>query len=189
MKKLAVVSGLLVLSACLGQHSRTALDEIEAEVSDIPVVEAFVEYGGPQEKWAGPAPFILHIDAREGAPAQVAMTPNVFQEVDFAPVIRGGGRMPASTADLTAERVRERLGAFRDELANEATPFSGCMSPLRIRLVAGNGALVERQGCRDTHGWAKSASQLVADFMAAAAQAQADRDAALSAEQAQAAGN
>ena len=95
----------------------------------------------------------------------------------------------ASIADLTSERARERLAAFRDELSDEPEPFAGCMSPLRIRLVAANGALVERQGCRGTKGWAKAASQLVADFMAAAAQAQADRDAALSADQAEAAGN
>ena len=181
---LSIAGSMAGLGGCLGQYNPTAYDDVSKQVGGAPVVEAFIEYGGPQEKWAGPAPFILHIDAREAAPAQVAMTPNVFQEVDFAPVIRGGGRMPASTADLSAEGVRERLGAFRETLNEDPGPFQGCMSPLRVRLVSSSGAIVERQGCRGTQGWAKSASQLVADFMAAAAQAQADRDAALSAEQA-----
>lgn len=180
--------GLLVFSSCVGQQSRTALDEMAYQMM-LPIVEAYIEYGGPQEKWAGPETFLLHIDARESTPAQLSMTPLAFQEADYAPVIRGGGRMPASMPVLSAENVRERLASFLKDFDHEPEPFHGCLTPLRVRLVSASGSVFERQGCRGTKGWAKSASKLVADFMASAAQAQADRDAALAAEQAQAAGN
>lgn len=169
------------MSACMGQQGHSTLDEVERSVEGA-WVEAFVEYGGPQEQWAGPAHFILHVNAKDASPkqlAQISMTPSAFQEADYSSVILGAGRMPASTADLHGPRVRERIAALAAELDKQPDAFQGCLNPVRVRIVSASGKLFEKQGCRGNRGWVKAASRFVADFMSAAAQAQADREAAL----------
>ena len=45
-------------------------------------------------------------------------------------------------------------------------PFSGCLNPVRVRLVRQDGALTEKQGCRG-FGWTRTASEKVNTFLSA----------------------
>src|SRR4051812_35692781 len=100
-----LVAGLcLTLAAsCVGMHGQSTLDAIQGSITENkPVVEAYFEYPGPQERWAGPSSVAIHITARDGAEPTISISPNVFQNeaaVDLQPGKKSG---------LTTQVVRER---------------------------------------------------------------------------------
>src|SRR4051812_12834748 len=47
-----------------------------------PFVEGYVEYPGPQSKWAGPASFIVHVEAKEGDRARIEIGANQIEPSD-----------------------------------------------------------------------------------------------------------
>ena len=46
-----------------------------------------------------------------------------------------------------------------ESISTDKTPFFGCLSPVRARLIRSDGSLVEKFGCRSFQGWASVASQ------------------------------
>lgn len=166
MKTITLAACVLVLGAsgCLSMQSQTSLDN--AATSTQPYVEGYVEYPGPPAKWAGPTSFILHVVAKDAGPAQISVAPALF-----TPPGRDGttmGRLPASIKGLSGEAAREQLGHLATSLQGASTNFRGCLSPVRVRLVRADGALLEKQGCRSQSGWGRAASDTVNQFITAA---------------------
>src|SRR4051812_39397522 len=98
-----LIAGLLLTLAasCVGMHGQSTLDAIQGSIAEAkPIVEAYIEYPGPQERWAGPATVAIHVIARDGAEPTIVVSPDLFQSEGAAPVRKNG---------LTTQVVRERL--------------------------------------------------------------------------------
>ncbi len=155
-----------LMSGCLGPQSQMSLDEIQNSVSSQPYVEAYIEYGSPQEKWSGPTAFMLHINAKETGTAQLTLTPQIVgQAKPEATLIL---RTPASVeqSGMSANIARDHLSELATALQGPEHAFSGCLNPIRVRLIRQDGALTEKQGCRG-YGWSRSASEKVDAFTTA----------------------
>ena len=153
-------------SGCMSMQGQGTMDAIQSSLPNAPVVEAFIEYPGPAERWAGPRSFLLHISARDGQSAVIEVMPKTFEqtepEVKDRKVASSGGD---ARTGITADLARDYLGQF-SQVVNETQPeFSGCLYPIRVRLVRANGALVEKQGCRGYGRLASGASDFVNFFM------------------------
>jgi hypothetical protein len=189
---LPVVSALS-LSACVSSMQNSpALDALKSAAdgssgSSSPFVEATVEYPGPSGRWAGPASFLLSLNAREAGDARIQILPQLWGPEAVPPAVRpaGGGlahgngdgvgsRVPASqTLGIPAEFVRERIAhlfsALQADTAKSAG-VGGCLYPVRIRLVRADGGLVERQGCRGLGAWTGAVSAFTSEFLTAITQ-------------------
>jgi hypothetical protein len=168
---LILLTGLLLTFAasCVGMHGQSTLDAIQGSIAENkPIVEAFVEYPGPQERWAGPSSLVVHITARDGVEPTVTLTPGVFQAEsgvsDFSTPVRKSG--------LTTQVVRERLALVATALTQAGLSTDekqgGCLSPVRARLIKSDGSIIEKRGCRSQTGWAFQASDAATDLIAAA---------------------
>ncbi|MCM2324577.1 MAG: hypothetical protein NDJ90_15060 [Oligoflexia bacterium] len=168
-----VLSLGLGLSGCMSMQSESALDDALQSLKGSSnktnaFVEAFFEYTGPADKWAGPSTFLMHVVAKDQGPAQVTVVPPLFGD----PFSKEDGpvnttRAPASAKPLTGELAREQLTQLAGIVeGSEDLPFRGCLSPVRVRLVRVDGALVEKQGCRTYRGWPKAVSEAVSQFVA-----------------------
>ncbi|MEK6580270.1 MAG: hypothetical protein AABZ55_13680 [Bdellovibrionota bacterium] len=152
----------VVLSGCMSMQSQTTLEAIQVAGGNQPYVEAYIEYPGPNAKWAGPASFILHITAKDTAAAQVAMTPNWL-----FPMSNPKDRALASERTISGEVAREHMARLVTAIQAGDTEFSGCLYPIRVRLIRADGAIVEKHGCRGPVGWAKASSEVVDQFITA----------------------
>ncbi|OFZ55689.1 MAG: hypothetical protein A2428_13410 [Bdellovibrionales bacterium RIFOXYC1_FULL_54_43] len=184
-----LVVGICTTSiSCMSARNHPALDAAQNALKIAPCVEAYIEYPGPQEKWAGPAGFILHVVAREGTAVQVTATPAWFNtpikgmgEIDAPTTL---GRAPASAiamlkpleriapppapAGLSIETARGQLQLLSEAIQSETEhKFSGCLNPVRARLIRADGSLIEKTGCRSDLGWPRVASESVHYFMTA----------------------
>jgi hypothetical protein len=146
-------------------------------------VEAFVEYAAPAEKWHGPEPLMAQFSARDPEKSfSLVSTPEWRSEGAPAPTaVHGEGRAPAqhSPSDIAAaalegegsvrkiwksDELRTRLAAFAEAISDPNAPLaSGCLYPVRVRLLKADGSVLEKAGCRTSKGWPKLASALVAD--------------------------
>lgn len=152
----ALAMGFAVgLSGCFST-TETKTQAVTEKVSTAPVVEAYVEYAGPSEKWAGPGSMILHVVAKgEMKDAEIRVTPKVESE----------GRKIASTQAMTAELARHRLAELAEAAVNMDQKTEGCLSPVRIKFIRQDGAAFEKMGCRSQQGWPGVASQVTADLI------------------------
>lgn len=132
-------------------------------MNDPAVVEAYLEYVGPPEKWAGPKPFSIHVDASREGPIQIKLT-SAFE----APELRSwssrtGGEFHVPGVTETRALLAElaRLSAQKGET------FQACVNPVRVRLIRADQSVVERLGCRGQGDWAAQVSQLTSLFMEA----------------------
>ena len=193
LKSLVAVSAALWLSGtgCLSMQSQTSLDTANAaKGGNQPYVEAYIEYPGPQAKWAGPASYILHVNAKDTGPAQITATPALLSNVPGAAGPRhpngatAGERNPAASSaslvlsgpfagahgappvahPMSSEEARSQLSHLATALQGAQAPFRGCLSPVRVRLVRTDGGLLERQGCRSELGWSRTVSEAVSSF-------------------------
>jgi hypothetical protein len=186
--RLILTSSLIVAASgwgCLSMQSQTSIDNVAATTaaSNQPYVEGYVEYAGPQSKWAGPASFILHVSAKEAGDAQITTTPALLtsgsnsnpgaeptltQRVPAASSLSQAGGVPVFKK-LTSTEAREQLARLATALqGGTQAPFRGCMSPVRVRLVRADGGIFERQGCRSELGWSRAVSESVSQFIDAA---------------------
>lgn len=166
-QSLALAFIVTAFSGCLGSRSQASLDEISDSLgTSSPYVEAFIEYGAPQSKWVGPTAFLLHIDAKDNTATSIAVTPAMFEKVK--PSATMGERVPASVsqAGMTTNVARDHLTELAKNMEEGGTPYSGCLNPIRVRLIRQDGTLTEKQGCRG-FGWARSASEKVNIFLGA----------------------
>jgi hypothetical protein len=183
---LAVVAGGVVaaaLGSCVGMHGQSTLDAIQGSIEEKkPFVEAWIEYSGPQERWAGPSSLIVHVTAKDGGAPMVALVPDRFTPeagvADFssqaASLPAGPGRAPGSESQaiLSTTAIRDRLAVLGTALSQPTSAgaadegASGCLSPIHARLVRSDGSIVEKRGCRSGAGWAFQASAAAADLVA-----------------------
>jgi hypothetical protein len=163
------IAGLLITATgCVGSQPQSAMDAMEAGMA---FVEGYIEFGGPDARWAGPESIILHVDARDGVDAKLDLTPTIFK--------RGGKKGGASTARralasagnavaIPSEAVRGMLADLAATLDSPDRAFRGCLSPVRVRLIRSDGAVVERQGCRTQIAWTRTASRIFSDLLSLA---------------------
>lgn len=185
----SLAAGMACIAAggwgCLSMQSQSTLDGASATnntQSSQPYVEAYVEYPGPQQKWAGPSSFTLHVAAKDDGAAIITMTPEML--TGDAPEQTGPSvtqRVPAASglsntiaahpqiraANMTGIQAREHLAHLVVALQGTQAPFRGCMSPVRVRMVRADGAILERQGCRSELGWSRAVSEMVSTFIEA----------------------
>lgn len=179
-------------SGCLSMQSQSSLDgEVTTlNTSTQPYVEAYVEYAGPQARWAGPGSFILHVTAKDSGAAQITTTPVLLTDEspgdtkahDAAP--RVSRRTPAASSlgvagespsqdllpaihRMSSEEARAKLAHLVNALQGAQALFHGCMSPVRVHLVRADGGILERQGCRSELGWSRAVSETVSSFIEA----------------------
>jgi hypothetical protein len=148
----------IVFSGCMSGQNHPVLEEAlnQATKGQAPLVEAFIEYGGPDEKWIGPTPFLLRVEAKGVAEAKIEVTNKAFK----VPI-------PLKPVRLSTELTRDELLEFSLALENQVH-VEGCLYPIRIRLVRASGVVVEKQGCRGQKEFSKHVSKRVNDWMNAA---------------------
>lgn len=152
-------------SGCLSMQSQSTIDNIQQSATkSLPYVEAYVEYRGPAEKWAGPTTFLLHVVAKDAGVARISITPALFNSriKDDAPTTAGRG---LASRGMPGETARDHMARLASAVQGGDEPFRGCLSPVRVRLVRADGALVEKSGCRSETGWPRAASEAVNSFI------------------------
>ena len=155
MKKFTVKNATLaclatsVLSGCLGSEQATVKPASQEKVKNSPVVEAYIEYPGPDQRWVGPRDFMIHVDAlhesKKHGNSEIVITKGDH-------IVRTG---PA--IDKTREMLKDLEGTI--ESSATLAPI-GCLSPVRIRLVRGDGTVTQKQSCRGQPGWPFLVSQM-----------------------------
>lgn len=165
-----------VMAGCLGAQQQSTLDNMGAAVTGgksqaVPVVEAYFEFAAPHEKWAGPAALNLHLVAREGDFAKLKWTSRTLQPTLSA--LPGQVLNPHANFRVPLGVAREALAQLEKGIKEGNEPFFGCTSPVSLKLIKANGAIVEKQGCRSDRGWPKLASQLTSDWLKITAQGSA----------------
>ena len=188
----AVSAALLVATSCSSiQDELQGRSPASVAVTSESFVEAFIEYAGPAERWAGPDPLMVQFSAREGdQPFSLVSQPVWKSPVGIQ---AGAGRAPASHGGMehgnsvgtnghdpvaqqvtegegshrknwSAEDLRMRLAQLADSVQESKIEYpGGCLYPVRIRLLRADGGVIEKSGCRSSRGWVKDASALVAD--------------------------
>ncbi|OFZ54776.1 MAG: hypothetical protein A2428_17270 [Bdellovibrionales bacterium RIFOXYC1_FULL_54_43] len=171
---------LFALIGCSGKNTITSSATQAVPLS--PFVEAYLEYVGPPQRWAGPNSVIVHIFARDSDTAEIKVIPNFlrpnFLRPNYASALHEN-RIPASSSSgpllgnkMTRVMAREELVRLASAMSGPEQPFFGCLNPIRARLVRADGSVLERHGCRDTAGWPVTLSQLVSRSIAATQVAQ-----------------
>lgn len=192
--KIIAGTGVVLLATgwgCLSMQSQSTLDgPSSTSSSSQSYVEAYVEYPGPQFKWAGPASYILHVTAKDAGLAQITMTPELKQAEksrveSHDEEVTSSTRAPAAAApmdtsapasvppptsvpsfrNMTSDEARAQLAYMANALQGAQAPFRGCMSPVRVRMVRANGSILEKQGCRSEQGWSRAVSETVSAFV------------------------
>jgi hypothetical protein len=148
---LTILVSALTLSGCFGSSGSTTGDGAVTDNGDKPFVEGLIEYPGPHEKWAGPQTFVVHLNATQGALAQITVTPSITNG--------------SVVQTLSVDAARESLAKLNTALQAKESPFHGCLSPVRVKLIRSDGVLVERQGCRGQPGWPRVASEIANNWM------------------------
>jgi hypothetical protein len=166
----------LAAGACSSMNSQQGtLQAVQDSVSGAPgsgaaaqpYVEAFVEVSGPHARWSGPATLSVHVVAREPGQAKITLTPELFASSP-APTVRKqpDARAPASVQTIPSDTARQQLAQLATSLLGGDEPFSGCVMPVRVRLVRQDGAVLDKQGCRSQTGWTRAAGELAATWIA-----------------------
>lgn len=175
-------------SGCGGIQNHPAIEALQGnpKIDSQAFVEAYIEYPGPQEKWAGPTSFILHIHAGGPGDAQISVTPSWFAgKIKKArPAELAQDRKPASlmseltqvrpvqtaaedapkgiSSDVARDRLRYLANAIESGVEE---PFRGCLAPVRMRIIRADGNIIEKTGCRSEKGWSRAASDAIEFFM------------------------
>jgi len=112
-----------------------------AEQSPSFIVEGYLEFPGPNERWAGPQSVVIHLSTLDPQ-----------------------GLHPRKT-QLTIEEVREDLSRLKGALEEPKEFEAGCLFPLRVRLIQADGILFEKQACRGQKGWPRIASEIASEVI------------------------
>src|SRR5689334_6184663 len=106
-REVAILLGLLIcIQGCFNSSSDIVNTQSEAD-KGVPVyTEAYIEYTGPNQKWAGPQTFVTHVIARgTGNTQMVSFSPALFKVHSLDQKQNGEG----STSKITVETLREEL--------------------------------------------------------------------------------
>jgi hypothetical protein len=141
----AVAITVIAFGGCSGAHKTRA----SGDAASKPVVEAFLEYVGPPQKWAGPSSFVVHVTARDLKKTEVAIFP-----AQFAQPLNRAVASTASTgqAAVEPEGIRDQLAELAGSLSKDSSWY-GCLYPVRVRLIREDGSLLDKYGCRGQDGW------------------------------------
>ncbi len=179
------VVAFLVLSVTAGCVSggnsslSTMVDAIEGmKGSNSPVVDAYIQYLGPDARWAGPVLWTVHVSARDSQAPIFEVIPALPKSTrNGAPELSGrvpasalgltqGKSAPAASAGLlTQEQVRDRLQHLGSAMASSDNETAACMTAVKVRLTRADGTVQEKQACRGSAVWTQVASELAAEFM------------------------
>jgi hypothetical protein len=162
MKTWVAQVGSLVLIAvggigCFGSNQETTFSDQSPFIDDPskPFSEVYIEYPGPHEKWAGPQTFSIHLDAKGARRAHVQLSTSIFRSEFHLKK-----DLQSLSQNLTIEAAREEIARLSNSLKTEESPVSGCLLPVRVRMIRSDGVTVTRQGCRGQNGWPKVASEI-----------------------------
>jgi hypothetical protein len=148
---MSVIAGVM---GCMSVREHPILDAIrEANQPPKFYSEAFIEYPGPQERWAGPASWTLHVKASE--PPEITLSP-------------ARQKNPGVNASFSTEQIKEKLAKLASLLEADAPAFSSCLSPIRVRLIRADSTVTERRGCRQQSTWSSEVSRITDELIAAA---------------------
>lgn len=194
-----VAAGALA-SGCMSMQNQPAMEALQQKgAAPKPYVEAYVEYRGPAERWSGPTTFLLHVQAKDNGLARVSVTPALFSKpvepqmphpevagralaslagaASALPAVKGAASaaVPAPNSNpvskgITGEAAREQLTQLASAIQGGDITFRGCLSPVRVRLIRSDGALLEKHGCRSQEGWPRAVSETVSRFILASFQ-------------------
>lgn len=149
-----------IFGACAGSpHPLAAVTTpgtvLVSSLEPAPVVEAYLEFVGPPERWAGPQTLTVHLTARDGDFARLAVTPPLPAEGARVNSREPQGAFVGSNLIAPAavrESLAELAAAVRSQPDQDQT-FSGCLFPLRLKLIQADGVVTEKDGCRTLTGW------------------------------------
>jgi len=181
------LSSVVLLSSllgCVGNNAslNTALEALEG-VSSSPVVEAHIQYLGPDARWAGPALWTLHVSAREAGAPVIELSPEIQPKTEIPQSLTVGGRAPASALGLTrvsgsavnqqklaeaypsVEQIRDRLAHLARVIQAGDASVEACSSAVKVRLSRADGSVVEKQGCRGSTNWSQVVSEFTAEWI------------------------
>ena len=142
----------LLLTSCFGSSKSTVLDGDGSDDANPLYTEVFLDYGGPHAKWAGPKDLVIHLTARNGKEGVLSVTHPNFKSSHVQ-------------SQIPIEQAREQLMRLHQQLTQEEVPIVSCSSPMRIRLVRSDGALIARMGCRGEGGWERLASEMTLKWL------------------------
>lgn len=167
MKKLILISNCLMffVAGCFGNSQKQAPQPREEAKVAAPVVEVYFEYPGYGEKWAGPKPFVMHVNAREVGTVQVSLLDPKWTEENKVSL---SGRLPAQENQkppLTSEQVRDELKNLEKEITDTKLEQHDCLYPVHVRLVSSQGVVTEYKACRGQKGWPVLVSQMVSRYL------------------------
>jgi hypothetical protein len=157
---IVVLTLIIALSSCAGMTTPELAKAPLARAPNDAFVEAYLEFVGPPDRWAGPRTLTLHLLARESEDAQAILTPNPVKA--FLP---STGEIKPSANPISGIVARTELDELGRAVLEQAVPFSGCLYPVRVKLIREDGSLVEREGCRANHGWPVAISHAVSDMI------------------------
>jgi hypothetical protein len=150
----------LSVAGCSSIKSGSVLEALKGigSTKKSPITEAFIEYAGPHSQWAGPGSLLVYVDLKDSVATRVQVTPPV--QVQDA-----NSQKPAEPEVFKTEEVRKALDQLSDAIEEDESEFSGCLLPIRVRLVRADQSVFERDGCRSDSGWPGVASRLVSKLV------------------------
>lgn len=155
---LSCLSLAMISSGCFGSSKGgTLLDGRLNDESAPPYTEVLIEYPGPSQKWAGPPSVYGHLTSQAGKPAKLVMS-------------HLGAEQSELTSAFKPETAKEQIEHLRYSAQNEVTPSASCSSPVKVRLVRADGAVISKNACRGQVGWPRVASEITANWMSTAFQ-------------------
>lgn len=155
-----VLAAALVFSSCVGGVQSTV-----DGLTKTAFVEGFIEYPGPDKRWAGPKSLMVHVSAKENwAQIEVVPPPKVFPD---ALTVNGRTLASAPTTGMSGEAAREQLAHLASVLQENEGSFAGCLLAVRVRLVRNDGSVVEKSGCRVQSAWSRTISEAASQFVTA----------------------
>jgi hypothetical protein len=184
LKQVGVALQAGVLAGCAGGGSlSTVVEALEGVQNTSPFVEAYIQYIGPDARWAGPKLWMLHVTARDGASPSVTLSPSLPAVETRSPAPEVAARAPASALGMvqmptppeqaparkihTTEEVRERLLGLAGAIQAADAENQACSTVVRVRLTRADGSVLERQGCRASPYWSQTVSEFSTEFMGA----------------------
>ncbi len=166
-RKLVGIVSLFVLAGCTSLQNPSSMEALKAvEAVSSPFVEAFVEFAGPDARWAGPASLVVRVDTRQSAVAHVTSQPAVRAMAHPPADGTTAGRGLASEPGMPTPKARALFSELATQMQADAQSFSGCLYPVRVRLIRQDGSVLEKHGCRSHQGWPQAVSKAVSTFLA-----------------------
>lgn len=150
------------LSCAESKQSDSLLESISPQGGHF--VEAVVEYSGPDARWAGPQNFVLRVQVSQDHQTKVSwIVPEFKDKAMFA------GRQLASVPkdENQAGAIQDQMRALAFEIQKETGAYTGCLWPVRVRMVRNDGVVIERRGCRGQNRWTERAGRFFDQMLSA----------------------